>query len=115
FMEPEGSLPFSQEPLDLPSGLFPSGFLTNIQSSSPHLYYMPSHLILLDLIVLIILREEYKLRTSSLCSLLQPPVTSSLFSPNILLNTLFSNTLSLCSSLNVRNQVSHPSEPQAKL
>jgi hypothetical protein len=27
--------------------------------------------------------------------------------PNILLNTLFSNTLSLCSSLNVRDQVSH--------
>jgi hypothetical protein len=29
-----------------------------------------------------------------------PPVTSSLFGPNILLSTLFSNTLSLCSSLN---------------
>jgi hypothetical protein len=28
--------------------------------------------------------------------------------PNILLNTLFSNTLNLCSSLNVRDQVSHP-------
>jgi hypothetical protein len=37
----------------------------------------------------------------------QPPVTSSLFGLNILLNTLFSNTLSLCSSLNVRDQVSH--------
>jgi hypothetical protein len=35
------------------------------------------------------------------------PVTSSLFGPNILLSTLFSNTLSLCSSLNVRDQVSH--------
>jgi hypothetical protein len=35
-------------------------------------------------------------------------LTSSLFSPNILLNTLFSNTLSLCSFLNVRDQVSHP-------
>jgi hypothetical protein len=31
-----------------------------------------------------------------------------LFGPNILLSTLFSNTLSLCSSLNVRDQVSHP-------
>jgi hypothetical protein len=39
--------------------------------------------------------------------LLQPPVTSSLFGPNILLSALFSNTLSLCSSLNVRDQVSH--------
>jgi hypothetical protein len=28
--------------------------------------------------------------------------------PNILLRTLFSNTLSLCSSLTVRDQVSHP-------
>jgi hypothetical protein len=32
-----------------------------------------------------------------LCNVLQPPVTSSLFGPNILLSTLFSNILSLCS------------------
>jgi hypothetical protein len=32
----------------------------------------------------------------------------SLFGPNILPSTLFSNTLSLCSSFNVRDQVSHP-------
>jgi hypothetical protein len=43
--------------------------------------------------------------SSSLCSFLQPPVTSSRFSPNILLNTLFSNTLSLCC---LWDQVSHP-------
>jgi hypothetical protein len=43
-----------------------------------------------------------------LCNFLQSTVASSLVGPNILLNTLFSNTLSLCSSLNVRNQVSHP-------
>ena len=46
--------------------------------------------------------------SSSLCSFLHSLVTSSLLAPNILLNTLFSNTLSLRSSLNVRNQVSHP-------
>ena len=46
--------------------------------------------------------------SSSLCSLLHSPVTSSLFGPDILLSTLFSNTLSLCSALNVRDQVSHP-------
>jgi Mg2+/Co2+ transporter CorB len=40
-------------------------------------------------------------------SFLQPPVTSSLFGTNILLSTLFSNTLSLCYCLNVRDQVSH--------
>jgi Na+-transporting NADH:ubiquinone oxidoreductase subunit NqrE len=37
----------------------------------------------------------------------QPPVTSSLFDQNILLNTLFSNILALCSSLNVRGQMSN--------
>jgi hypothetical protein len=34
--------------------------------------------------ILIVLEEEYKLWCSSLCSFLQPPVTSSLLSPNIL-------------------------------
>jgi hypothetical protein len=45
-----------------------------------------------------------------LCSLLHSPVTSSLLGPNIPLSTLFSNTLSLRSSLSVRDQVSHPYE-----
>jgi hypothetical protein len=45
-----------------------------------------------------------------LCSFLHFPVTSALFGPNILLNTLntlFSNILSLCSSFKVRDQVSY--------
>jgi hypothetical protein len=42
-------------------------------------------------------------------------LTYSLFGPNILLSTLFSDTLSLCSSLNVRNQVSHPYRTTGKI
>jgi hypothetical protein len=34
----------------------------------------------------------------------QFPPTSSLFGPNILLSTLFSDTFKVCSSLNVRDQ-----------
>jgi hypothetical protein len=63
----------------------------------------------------LILEEEYKLWSSSLCSFLQSPVTLSLFGPNILLNTLFSNTLSLWSSINVRDQVSHPNKTTGKI
>jgi hypothetical protein len=79
-----------------------------------HASYMPCpHS--LDLIILIILGEDCKLWSSSLCSFLQPPVTLSLFGPNILLSTLFWNTLSLCSSLNVRGQVSYPYKTAAKI
>ena len=51
----------------------------------------------------------------SLSSFLHSPVTSSLLDPNILLNTQFSNTLSLRSSLNVSNQVSHPYKTTGKI
>jgi hypothetical protein len=73
-----------------------------------HGCYMPSHFTFPGLVVLIILGVEYKLWSSSLCSFLQPPTTSSLLGSNIFLSTLFSNTLSLCSSLKVRDQVSQP-------
>ena len=52
--------------------------------------------------------KEYRSLSSALCNFLNSPVTSSLLGPNTLLNTPFSNTLSLRSSLNVSDQVSHP-------
>jgi hypothetical protein len=38
-----------------------------------------------------------------------------LFGPNIILSTMFSNTLNLYSSLNVRDQVSHPYRTTGKI
>ena len=68
----------------------------------------PAHLILLCFITRTTKGEEYISLSSSLCSFLYSPVISFLVSPIILLSTLFSNILSLCSSLNVSDQVSHP-------
>ena len=128
-MEPEGSLPHSQVPtswryvlilsshlrLGLPSGLFPSSFPTKTLYLSPMRVTCPAHLVLQDFIARTILGEEYRSLSSSLCNFLLSPVTPSLLGPNILLNTLFSNTLSLCSSLNVSDQVSHPYKTTGKI
>jgi len=67
----------------------------------------PARLILLDLITRIIFGEEYRSLSYSLCSFLHSPFTTSLLGPNILLSTLFSDTLSQRSSLIVSYQVSN--------
>ena len=59
--------------------------------------------------------EEYRSLSSSLCSLLHSSVTSSLLGPNILLNTIFSNTLSFLSSLNASDQASHTYKTTGKI
>jgi hypothetical protein len=58
----------------------------------------PAHLILLALITPIILDEEYKPCSSSLCSFLQPPFTSSLSGESIyslILKSKFTKTTEL--------------------
>jgi len=74
-----------------------------------------AHLILLDLITRTILGEEYRLLSSSLCSFLHSPVTRSPLCPNIPLNTLISNTLSLRTFLILSDQVSHPYKTTGKI
>jgi hypothetical protein len=68
----------------------------------------PAHHILLDSITLIMSCEGNKFQCSSLCNFLHPPVASCPLGKSIPHNTLFSNTLSVFSSLKLRDQVSHP-------
>jgi len=88
--------------LGLPSSIFLSGFPTKILCAFlilPRvLHTRPSHPPTPDLTTLIIPGEAYKLWSSSLYSLLQPPSTSSSLGSNTPLSTLFSNTIHLRSS-----------------
>ena len=93
---------------------FPHQNPVNI-SPLPHTCHMPAHIILLDLIIPTMFGEEYRSLSSSLCSFLHSPVTSSYLGPTILLSTLFSDTLSLHPCLNMSDQVSHPYKTKGKI
>ena len=122
YSEPDQSspyphIPFPEDPFEYYLLIYACVFqVVSFPQVSPPVYASPlpiratyaAHLILLDFINRAILGEEYRSLSSSLCSFLHSPVISSLLGPNILLNTLFSNTLSLRSSLNVGDQVTHP-------
>jgi hypothetical protein len=85
----------------LPSGMFSSLLSTNSLSAFTFsiLATYNAHLTFFDFMILIILGEECKLRSSWLRSFLQPPVTSSFLGPIIqhpLLNHPKSMLLPLC-------------------
>ena len=82
---------------------------------SPTRATWPALHILLDFITRTILGEEYRSLSSSLGSFLHSLVTSSPLGPNILVNTLFSNTLSLHFSVNLSDQVSRPYKTTGKI
>jgi hypothetical protein len=100
---------FTNLRLDLPSCHFPSSFPTN--NIYTFIFSLiratcPDHLILLYLIILIILGEEYKVCSSSLCIFRHLPVNHTSF--QMFSTPCFQITTVLCSSLSVRDQVSHP-------
>ena len=102
----------------LQSGLFPTGFPTKTLYTlliSPIQATCPIHLILHYMITWTMFGEEYRSQSSSLGSFFHSPVMLSLLGPNIHLSTLFSNTLSLRSSLSVSDQVSHPYKTTGKI
>ena len=84
-------------------------------SSLPIRATCPAHLIHPDFITRTIFGEQCRSLNSSLPSFLHSPVTSFLLGPNILLSTIFSNTINLRSSLNVNEQLSHPYKTTGKI
>jgi len=93
------------------------GFLTKTLYTpllSPIRATCQDRLILLNFIIRNIFGQEYRSLNSSLCDFFHSPLTSPLLGRNILHSTLFSNNLSLRSSLNVSDLVPHPYKTTGK-
>ena len=100
----------SHERLGLLNSFFPSGFPdSTLHAVLSHCATCPAHHITLNLII-VIFGVEYKSWSMKLAVMqfLYRPVISSLLGPNTFLSTLFLNVFHLCSSLNMRDQVSRP-------
>ena len=75
----------------------------------------PAYLIFLDFVTGKIRGEANRSWSSSLFSFLHSPVSSSLPGLNILLSTLALSTFTLCFSLSVSDQISHPYKTTDKI
>lgn len=101
----------------LPSGLPPSGFSIIILYA---FLYFPMHATCLNYPIflkmsMLIISSKHQQSIILLCSFLQPPVTSSLLSPDILHSTLFVNTVNWHCFLGFINHVSHSRKTTNKI
>jgi hypothetical protein len=122
---PEGLSPFKYryEKVKFPSTLWSYKWSLSTSFSTKILYVLllssiratcPAHLILNDLYSRMIFGEKCRAWYSCFF-FLYSPVTSSLSGPDIFLSTLFSDSISLCSSLSVRHQTSRPCKTTGKI
>jgi len=91
--------------LGLPGDAFPMS----------HMYYISVNTIFLDLIIVIVPCNKQCLESSTMYIFLQTHVTSTLPDPNILCSTLFSNTINLRASFNIKHELSHLAKQEDKI
>jgi hypothetical protein len=74
-----------------------------------------AHLSLLALISPNLHKWSVQIKQLLIINLLHPPATFSILGPNIIFRTLFSDTLNMCFSLNVRDQFSQSYKTTGKI